>query len=1071
MDQQLFNCLVGSLSPQLEVRSAAEEGLKQLMTSQDAGLSLSRLTLTQDADLSIRQLAGVLLQKYIKQYWSAVFNEFVGPMLGEDIKQRIRELLLSGLTDPARKIRTAIAFALSSIAHSDYPTSFPSLIPTIINLLQSGNPDAVHGAMRVLEEFVRGDLGEDQMLGVCRDLMPVLEGVVGDEKNSPLSRASAISILRQVLRTLYMLKDEYPEQVETSVKDVLPRWLEVMGRVLGGKAEMELTGDWEGLKVRNEIFRTMTTITHSFPRSLNQSLRFYLTNATTTLHALYPTFQTHYLSSSPDAPEPPSCISSSGGDSNPDSNDIGIPELACSIVDYLTGAARARGAKEVFVIGGDGGKGKGKGKGKEGKELPSQEMLGLVDALLRFTQMTREDEENWSSDPNAFVADEDDEAEAYSLRSAGHDLLGSMLDKYPAATAVALQIAVSQRIAESSQMRDRGDEGWWKPLEGALACVGAVADDLQELLEEERESGMLSSFDLQTLFDNVVPQLLSMTEQPFLQGRAFVFASQYVNSLQGEMSRQYLEAAVHVLEAPGIGVPVKVSAVKTIRNFCRYISAEILAPFSLRIISDLVPFLAQATEETLALVLEAIRAVIGVDGNVLNGIVTAQLVDVIYDVWLKNNDDPFLTAIVQETYETIAGVVFSNDEVYMALVEHAIPKLAVAIAEPVTEETLSLPAAAFELVESILRGRRGGLGKAIGELLWPSAFKCLVTSDDMDSMQYGCVCLTLFVRKDAEHLMQWRDTDGETGLDKVLALLARLLDPSFSESGGLFMGDLIIHLLRNAGGHLSAVLPQLLHALVSRIVVASTPSYISTLVLPFAYLFTAHRDSVLELLEGMQVESKQSPTGSESGLAVVLRAWCNDAIDTVQGSWSIKVNNMAMVDLFLSQRPSLQHVAVRGEMVITDENRNVIMTRSRTRSHPHEFAQISFPTRALKYMLNEIQNAENAGDTEGGDGLGIAADDGDDSWSDDDPLAKEQELGAYLSDFMGGGISGWKDDEEVAQDEDEDLANDPITQINVQQRMVSVIREAYANNTNNIHGMIEHLSDVEKAVLQKVLTL
>ncbi len=27
-------------------------------------------------------------------------------------------------------------------------------------------------------------------------------------------------------------------------------------------------------------------------------------------------------------------------------------------------------------------------------------------------------------------------------------------------------------------------------------------------------------------------------------------------------------------------------------------------------------------------------------------------------------------------------------------------------------------------------------------------------------------------------------------------------------------------------------------------------------------------------------------------------------------------------------------------------------------------------------MLNEIQNAENAGDTEGGDGLGIAADDG-----------------------------------------------------------------------------------------------
>jgi hypothetical protein len=43
---------------------------------------------------------------------------------------------------------------------------------------------------------------------------------------------------------------------------------------------------------------------------------------------------------------------------------------------------------------------------------------------------------------------------------------------------------------------------------------------------------------------------------------------------------------------------------------------------------------------------------------------------------------------------------------------------------------------------------------------------------------------------------------------------------------------------------------------------------------------------------------------------------------------------------------------------------------------PNEFAQISFPSRALKYMLNEIQNAENAGGAENGDELGIAADDG-----------------------------------------------------------------------------------------------
>jgi hypothetical protein len=38
--------------------------------------------------------------------------------------------------------------------------------------------------------------------------------------------------------------------------------------------------------------------------------------------------------------------------------------------------------------------------------------------------MTRENEEEWVADANAFVAEEDDEAQAYSTRVAVFDLLG-----------------------------------------------------------------------------------------------------------------------------------------------------------------------------------------------------------------------------------------------------------------------------------------------------------------------------------------------------------------------------------------------------------------------------------------------------------------------------------------------------------------------------------------------------------------------------------------------------------------------------------------------------------------------
>jgi hypothetical protein len=68
-------------------------------------------------------------------------------------------------------------------------------------------------------------------------------------------------------------------------------------------------------------------------------------------------------------------------------------------------------------------------------------------------------------------------------------------------------------------------------------------------------------------------------------------------------------------------------------SFCRYIDAQTLSQFSQRILSDLVPFLAQATENSLALVMETIRAVIGVDASILNAEATSQLVNVIFQVW------------------------------------------------------------------------------------------------------------------------------------------------------------------------------------------------------------------------------------------------------------------------------------------------------------------------------------------------------------------------------------------------------------------------------------------------------
>lgn len=82
--------------------------------------------------------------------------------------------------------------------------------------------------------------------------------------------------------------------------------------------------------------------------------------------------------------------------------------------------------------------------------------------------------------------------------------------------------------------------------------------------------------------------------------------------------------------------------------------------------------------------------------------------------------------------------------------------------------------------------------------------------------------LTLVVRKDASQILSWTDGQNQTGLTNVLSVIGRVLTPSEHDTGGLVVGDLIIHLLRNSGDSIVPSLPDLIRALVNRMTTAKT---------------------------------------------------------------------------------------------------------------------------------------------------------------------------------------------------------------------------------------------------------
>jgi hypothetical protein len=118
------------------------------------------------------------------------------------------------------------------------------------------------------------------------------------------------------------------------------------------------------------------------------------------------------------------------------------------------------------------------------------------------------------------------------------------------------------------------------------------------------------------------------------------------------------------------------------------------------------------------------------------------------------------------------------------------------------------------------------------------------------------------------------------------------------------------------------------------------PLFPQSLVVPFNFLIYNQRDTILELLESSNVEG-------DSGLNVFIQTLCEN-METFQGFWPSRVSTLALISLFASERPGLQGLIVKGDIVVDSEGKNgewhsfllgrarclrasVIMTRSKTK--------------------------------------------------------------------------------------------------------------------------------------------
>ncbi|CAG8583428.1 15476_t:CDS:10, partial [Acaulospora colombiana] len=276
---------------------------------------------------------------------------------------------------------------------------------------------------------------------------------------------------------------------------------------------------------------------------------------------------------------------------------------------------------------------------------------------LEVVKMTEEQVELWLSDANQFVADDDDETFNFSVRVASGDLLTVLLDQFPEQTLQSLADSTLHFIEESNNARSSGDPIWWKIQEACLKAIGFVSSELTAALQDSTSK---VNFDLPGLFGHVVLGHLTAT----------VVFSQYASLLPNELISRYVSATVGAIQQDGT-IPVKISALRALQNFCRYLDDQYVAPFQSNIIEGVARLLNVTSGDSLILVLETIHEAIKINNEV-----TARyehlIGPLIIDVWTKYPIDHTVASIVADIFETLA----SNPDAYAAFQARTLPPLA-----------------------------------------------------------------------------------------------------------------------------------------------------------------------------------------------------------------------------------------------------------------------------------------------------------------------------------------------------------------------------------------------------------
>ncbi|CAG2115900.1 unnamed protein product [Medioppia subpectinata] len=1052
LKEVLYENLLAITSADKDIRTNGEQQLKLLETSDEFGLHLIEIALSESISLPVRQLSTVLLRQYIDSHWSVNSTKHIPPVVPNHIKAIIRDLLLKSLNSTLsqmsddKKLRSSLAYAVSTIAHYDWPEEWPQLGDVLIAYLSSGDRIAVYSAMKVFVELSH-EVVDFQIPSIAPLLLPKMyEIFVSSKEFSLRTRGRAVQIFTTIAETIAQMNDLDKNAIRLYLEPVLPKFTEALVSALvlpEGSPEVDLG-------VKKDIINSLSILLRNCRKQMQKWMPQILEpvwHSLTTAANIYVKTIANVNSYDYDSEhEAFAQVVESDGEV------LGFESLVFAIFDFVS-----------VVI-----------ESPKFRKLVKPVMTELLYYVIVYMQITDEQSTTWIDNPDQFVEDEDDDSYSYSIRISALDLILSIAQEFNDSLSskkleefkLSFVNAIKRHYNESTELSKQQTpyaSNWWKIQESCLLALGSIAPTIIETIQSDSQL----SYEFKVILDGVFRNPTNVS--PFLTGRSLWTASRFAEIMNGESLDSFLQSTTSGLMAES--PVIRIAAAKATFVFCDHIKSSnktaLIKPYLGPMFDGLLSIGIRYSTEVLSVVMETLCILISIDKE-FTASIENKISPLAIATFLKCSSDTLLIGCAQDVLAELC----KNDKCILPLQQRLVPTL-VSILQPsqMVESVMALQPTSLDILATIVRNSPLPLSDALMGRAFPAAIACVLNNaDDTATLQNGGECIRAYVVKSVEQVFAVKiESSNQNGISLVLQVCHHLLDPRKNESCSTFVGRLITILITRANQYIGRENSHLLlRAVLVKLSISEMLSVVQSLILVFAHLIYYDLPAILDFLSSLP-----APTGAQSALEFVLINWLNRQ-HLFFGCYENKVSILALCKLLqhsiLHQTQdsnlNLNHITVPGDVITNGENSPGIKTRSKSAANPVQWSTVPCSVKILKLLLAELKNIEESKEiqTESGD-----EDDEDD---DDDELSgsftdsfKTGEATAKLNSTDIGIIDeGWAEgDGDINED---DVLNEEIGKLNLEEYLNGVLREF--KSLPFLNDFAAHLTDNEKIILTKI---